>query len=944
MGGVSGGPADRILVGREEELAALEAALQSVPHGRGRAAVVEGPPGIGKSALVRAATAHAEELGLRTAAGFGDSMDRHRPFGILAEAFGVATTYEPDRRGDRARLLEDPLGNPAASRAGFAVAEKLLALVEDWCAQRPLLIVLEDLQWADPATLSWLGRFARYLPGLPLVLLCTVRPLPRSDELDRLRAVLVSTGAREIQLGPLSEPAWRRLAGILLGARPDPALQTQLAGAAGNPLFLTELIGAMRHDGALVTTDGTVSTSESHPASLTAAILRHLSYLDSATRDVLRLAAVLGTRFLVSDLELVTEQTPAALWPAVRDAFSAGLLSDGGDGRLAFRHELIRRVLYEDLPQPVRVGLHRDIASAFGRVGAAADTVAEHLLRASDAGDPRLVADLDRCAARLVASAPATADALWERAVVCGTAAGRDVTDMRLSRALVASSQGELARAESMCRALLHDRRSMAHREGRVRACLASVLLRERRPHEAEREAVLAEAADDLSPSERAYNLAIAATVPVLCGQLDRVPQLTQHAIEASVAARNSAAEARARAIRGHAEHCRGNLSAAQRELEQAAALVDTDSSSGVPESSALLLYADLLIDLDRVAEAEALRVRALHEAESFGAAGELWRAHLIGKNIARATGQFDDAAVAMDVLLEIGHEAGMDLWSYHCQRGGFALYLQGPDAAEPWLHSFDELGLSLPLGYYGASAVRQARAAYLQAVGDQVGALELLRQAWEDTRTTGIAIDRLRLGPDLIAAWARCGRPGTIAPVVDAVDALAVANPRIVTFRAVAARCRGLAHEDPDLLSRAVGLYRRTSRRWDLARCMEAAAVEMARAGRHTEAEAYAGELLDIHDRLGTAWDGARARAALREVGIRPGVRGRRSRPATGWAALTKTEARVAELAMQGLSNPQIAAALVISRRTVRCHLSHVFGKLGIHSRHELAAARAGS
>jgi DNA-binding CsgD family transcriptional regulator len=154
--------------------------------------------------------------------------------------------------------------------------------------------------------------------------------------------------------------------------------------------------------------------------------------------------------------------------------------------------------------------------------------------------------------------------------------------------------------------------------------------------------------------------------------------------------------------------------------------------------------------------------------------------------------------------------------------------------------------------------------------------------------------------------------------------------------------RCRGLLDDDPDKLVAAVEEYRKSPRVVERAGACEDAAGSLARKGSSSAARALFEEALGLYDTLDASRDSSRVLSAMRAFGIRRGSRAPRRRPATGWDALTPTEVQVARLTVEGLTNPKIAERLFISRNTVQTHLSHIFIKLGIGSRVELAALAA--
>ncbi|MBV8933951.1 MAG: helix-turn-helix transcriptional regulator [Kutzneria sp.] len=158
----------------------------------------------------------------------------------------------------------------------------------------------------------------------------------------------------------------------------------------------------------------------------------------------------------------------------------------------------------------------------------------------------------------------------------------------------------------------------------------------------------------------------------------------------------------------------------------------------------------------------------------------------------------------------------------------------------------------------------------------------------------------------------------------------------------AAARRCRGLLERTPALLLAAADHYRACGRRLELANTLEDASVLFGEAGDLPAARAAFTEAVDVYTGLGADWDIRRADTRTRPYGIRRGQRGRRDRPTTGWDSLTPTELKVAHLVASGSSNPDIASALFLSRRTVQTHVSHILAKLGAHSRSQIAREAA--
>ena len=262
-----------------------------------------------------------------------------------------------------------------------ALAEQLLALVAEQYAVRPTILVIDDLQWADQASITLWGRLARSAPQVPLLLVGMMRPAPQRDDLLALRRV--AGDATRLQLTGLAGAAVADMVAALAGGKPDGSLRRLADGAAGNPLYVTELVAALVRSSSLTITEAGAAElgSGSAPNSLSAAIADRLGFVTGPVREVLRAAALLGMDFAVPDLAIVLDRSVADLIPAVDEACAVDVLAESGNG-LGFRHPLIRAALYDDMPAPVRAAWHRDAGHALAEAGAPADRVARQLLRA----------------------------------------------------------------------------------------------------------------------------------------------------------------------------------------------------------------------------------------------------------------------------------------------------------------------------------------------------------------------------------------------------------------------------------------------------------------------------------------------------------------------------------------------------------------------------------
>src|SRR5215469_11421173 len=343
------------LRGRETETAVLRGALDRVASGGQGIVLIEGEAGIGKTRLLEEALADAAARGMQVAARRADELEQARPFGLMAGAFGCVPSSADPRRAAIAGLLSAPRGRggevpvTVTSDPGlqFRVVDAFGDLVEALALSGPVVVGADDLQWADPSSLVTLAAVGRRVAGLPVGIIGCFRPVPRAAELDGAIRALQTAGARHLTLSPLGAGAVGELVADRVSAKPGPGLLTQISGAAGNPLFVTELLAALRQEGAIQVTGGRAEMAEATlPPTLRLTILRRLSFLPQDTLQVLRAASILGSAFSLTDLALVSGRPAIGLAAALTEAIRARVIEDDGV-QLRFRHDLIRDSIYE---------------------------------------------------------------------------------------------------------------------------------------------------------------------------------------------------------------------------------------------------------------------------------------------------------------------------------------------------------------------------------------------------------------------------------------------------------------------------------------------------------------------------------------------------------------------------------------------------------------------
>ncbi len=870
-------------------------------------------------------------------------METHRPFGLVTEAFGIQGARPDPAHATITEVLSGtgrlPSGDWAA--AEFRLVELFLTLLDETSSSGPVMVVVEDLHWADVASLVVLSRIAT-TADRPVAVVMTVRPQPRRAELAAFLGSGIPDDAVRLRLGALAEAEGHRLAESLVGGPLGPRLRENVAGAGGNPLFIREIVSAFVAEGLISPApDGAreLDFTGTSP-SFSVALFSHLHTLRRPTMELLGVASVLGSTFSLRTLSQITGRSVADLWSDLVDALGLGVLVEDGD-RLAFRHALIHDSFYRDLPIPVRAALHGDAARVLGEAGAGGGIVAEHLIRSDSPGSAETRSGLHQAAVEVAATAPAVAVELFEAALATVDAGDPVAVEINAQLALALAASGRHLQAEPLARRLVGDDR-VGQWEAALRAVLIQSLVVQGRLAESFTEVEAATGSESLTTRERARFAARRPMARLFLADWDGTLQAAVEAEAQAVAAEDAPAQVLALGLQATVASITGRWLEAAPKLARAVALTEADGTRAAYECLAQQTRAYVLADTDELEQALALSRSAQRSSEALGIAEGLVFAHLASGYVLFLSGDWEDALTAHDVSIALSEEIGM-AW----QVDTFALLAaitawRGELAtAWSWLERAqaekDAGGHTPRIGWLG-----WARSVLEEAAGRTEQAVATLLPAWEVCLAFGVRADYRVLGPQLARLTAATGRFDLAAGVADHLDALLADNPSVTSLQAASTQARGLADQDGDALLEAVALYHHAGRPHDRARCAEEAAGVLARAGRLAEARAAAEEAFDLYATLGADGETARARSVLRQAGLRFGARGRRQRPVSGWAALTDTEQRIAGMVAERMTNPQIGEAMFLSRRTVGSHVSHLLAKLGMSSRTELIAAGA--
>jgi DNA-binding CsgD family transcriptional regulator len=933
------------LVGRSRQLANAQAWIDDLAAGRGRTLIFEGEPGIGKSSMLRVLADRAESAGCQVMWAACDELSQAFSLRPLLDALDARSSPASRRRIEDMLRADNTPGNRIDLSA--AAAEWVLAQVDEACATAPTMLAVDDIQWADATTVMTIGRLTRTSHRRPLLLVCTGRPLPRRPDILALRRVVPP--ANLLRLRGLSATEVASLVTRTVGGSPSPGLLRLAESAGGNPLYLTELLAALKRAGALSPGDGMVEvTGDRTPDSLSAAIADRLDFLPGTVREIVRAAALLGVSLSVSELAVVSGCDVSDLLPLLDEAILAGVLRDDGH-ELAFRHPLIRAALYEGMPIAVRAAWHREAARKLAEDGAPTPRVARQLLPAADeeapAPDDWAVCWLAEAAQYLVAIAPNATIKLmrWALRGSQSSPAVKGMLACRLADALyrVGEPADAAAVATSAVESLSANGAALSEAAGSdllidLYWTLTSSLGHTGRIHEAVDALERALDAPGVEDAYRARLLVLKARSLRALGQLEAAAEAAQEALVEATAKSDRWAIAWSLSVLTVVLGVRGEAETSLPMFERGLAVTQDDPALGDLRLLLLLNQSVALGDLDRYDEAvaAALQVRAL--ADKAGNAVRRAQAQTALGELLFETGRWDEALAEFEVL------AGMtkDLVVECVERGVAAAILlhRGEPQADRHLAGADELVERM--ANCAVSSLMLARSLSRERDNDIDQALAIL-VAGLTTPDNEETEDSAELLPDAVR----------LALDVDDADAASEFVNRAAKYghgspvphrQAIAWHCEGLLQRDQAKLLRAADLYLSANRPLPRAQALEAAGVALAEGNDLTEARTRFTDAYAIYADLGAAWDLARMQQRFRSYGIRRGPHSRHRRARQGWESLTPTEVSVVRLVAEGMSNPQVAAQMFLSRRTVQTHVSHILSKLNLQSRIEIAREAA--
>ncbi len=909
--------------------------------------LIEGEAGIGKSSLLRLAVEEARQTDLRPEVAFGSELERQSPFGV---AVALLEHLVHGRGGRLDGLLDGPaaitaplfgLGPAPSSPAGdpFATVHGLYWLTLNALEHTPLLLAVDDAQWADAASLRFIHYLTRRVRELPLAVLLAFRTAEGASEENVGRRLLGDREAVHLEPRPLSEAAVGAL--IAASGRQEAGASLRRAcweASRGNPFLATELVWELwrereERQGQRLDPELLV------PERVARFVDARLSRLDERARRTAEAVAVLGEAATLSRAARLAGISEAAAIDDVRALVRGAILDSGGS--LRFVHPLVWRTVYESIPGPARRHAHRDAAQLLNAEGAAVGTVAAHLLETDAAADAGVVEVLRRAAQEAADRGQhEVAAGLLHRAL------GEPPTGEQRRHVIIELARAEAASGSDAAPALFEEAIGLTPGR-RDRAALLLELGRE-----LNRGAKVAEAADAY---RRGVDELGVRDGPGDHGVSDDLAARLEAGLVAAAwlatgddAVGRQGARILAEPVLGTARRELALAVAFQRSITgsaTASAMLDlvhrvlgeAPVSALIHEGQAIELATGVMFSTDELVEHSQLLTRAIDEAraaERFGKVGLYYSARgwsdFFRGRLADAIADADAGIRAAEVGWEAFYPAACGIRAMamvernDLRRAASVL----DNALDSWAARADWIVLLI------------GRGRLLDASGDTRAALA----AWRAAEAFGVQAHFRNPGPPEWRGWlaevlARRGDRDEARQV--ARDGVAVARDWGARWPlACALRSAGIVEGGPkglELLHEAAAMLEDSPAVLERTRTLVDLGAALRRAGRVGEARQALGSGMDLAHQIGAVALLNRSRDELRAAGFRPRRYARR-----GVDALTPSESRVARLAAGGRTNREIAEMLFVTPKAVEFHLANAYGKLGIASRQSLPGALA--
>ena len=850
--------------------------------GGGSAIHLVGEPGIGKSSLLAYVERQAAGCCLvRTAT--AEDTDQRRGLECAAQLFSPAVTVGAD----------DPIGTA-------------LDFIEGIVASQPLVLLADDVQWADGASLGVLTAIARRAEELGVVLLTAARRSPWSVDLAHFEAAIDRFG-RRVALDAMSIEEVSDLVVATLGAPPERVLIELLEGADGNPFLIVELLRALEREGSLQSVDGAMGLvgGASLPPGLGERFAREAIAASKNDSLLIRAAAVIPGGFMAEELAHVLNRPVVEVLTDLLDLTEGGVISER-QGRLGFRHDIIRQAILGATPSPVVRSLNRRAVEVLTETKADPARIASSLLVAADTNDPRDLAALVDLGLALRENSPyAAVDVL---STVLGALDRSDpcYVDVVLAHGWTLAELGRLSELTDLLHGLgnlgvdrLDVRLLRGHAlklRGELGAAFAPL------PEDFDIDAAFPRV--DAAAAEVVAELA---TLEVLSGRLQRATRLLEWVEHNSLAI---GPKAQRHMCEVHAVlHARNGSFELGLEAAQRGMSIDVGGGSWVRSRSRPILIEVAMLDAMGRGD-EALAALRIAQAEP-GPRWNLPLMQLITAITLYRRGEWDDALAEVTAGLSSADDFGIRLGTAFPFAVNILILTARGDhvVANEWLERARDEVTDTALGM---EWLMYASAMFTEAHGDQSGALDILRPVIDVCLAVGAPAVLMNLSPDTARLAAALGEADTLQKVAVSLETLAKKTNSPVAH-GYKHWVSGWRSGDFRFGERAATMLAECGRLAESARANHDASVMAARADNSTDARRLAGLAFAAYEQLHAEQLHARLRAELRAHGVSMRPRRTPPRATSGWEALTASERRVVQLVGDGMTNGQVAELLFV-------------------------------